>query len=159
MFGFGGGLLGAAGGASTSMLNGSLQSSLQGGGFTAPSSGFGGILSGLAGGVTNNALQGAVPGQGSGELTTQQVAAQMQIGGPMSALSLVGNSFLPKLVFPIAGLFSLVDGIKAFTAMKRDVEYNNTGRNFDPFEFERNLGYNQAVSRHDSYLTSTSYKY
>lgn len=160
MFGFGnGGFLGAAGGASTSFLDSSMQQSLQGGGFTNSGGGFSGVLSSLTAGVTSSAQQGVMPGsERAGKLTPQQVAGQMSMGGPMSVLPMLGNSFLPKLIFPIAGLFSLIDGIKSFAAMKRDVGSRHGGR-FDPIAFEQGLGYNQTMQRHDAINTSITYQY
>lgn len=70
------------------------------------------VMNSMQAGVTSNAQQGNI-GSSGGQMTAQQIAAQMNTGGVMSVLPQLGGSFLPKLMFPIAGLWSLVSGVKA----------------------------------------------
>lgn len=105
---------------------------------------FANVMNSMSSGVTRNAQMGIVPGGiTTNQMTPQQIAAQMNYGGPMSVLPYLGNSFLPKLVFPIAGAWSLYDGIKSINGMRNELHYEQatTGK-FDPAR----LSYNQTVA-------------
>lgn len=71
------------------------------------------VMNSMQAGVTNNAQIGNVNNAATNQMTPQQIAAQMNTGGVMSVLPQLTGSFLPKLMFPIAGLWSLVSGVQA----------------------------------------------
>ncbi len=82
-----------------------------------------------------------------GGLTGAQIAQQMSIGGPMSLLPYLGKSFLPQLIFPVAGLWSLYDGVKAVNNMRHEAALERSASpRFDP---ERDLQYGKAVEALD----------
>jgi len=138
----------------TSFLDNHMQSSFAG---TVQQSGtFGSIMTNMASGISTNASRGVVPGSGSklSDLTPAQLAAQMNQGGVSSVLPLVGNGIIPKLMFPIAGVWSLVDGVRAYSAMKRDTTSEAAQyQRFDPSK----LQYYQARNKLDSLHTQYNY--
>ena len=101
------------------------------------------VMNSMQSGVTQNAQQGNIGVNSGAQMTPQQIAAQMNTGGVMSVLPQLGNSFLPKLMFPIAGLWSLISGVKAIggfiTGARADRE--SQGK-FDPSQ----LAYNQNLN-------------
>lgn len=103
---------------------------------------FANVMNSMSSGVTRNAQMGIVPGGiNTNQMTPQQIAAQMNYGGPMSVLPYLGNSFLPKLVYPVAGLWSLYDGIKSVNGMRQELAHERaTNARFDPSQ----LSYNQV---------------
>jgi hypothetical protein len=139
----------SAGGFASSFLNQEVSN------FTSPSQfggGAGGAFSGVMGGmnnmgnsltsgITQSAQMGIMPGdqQSVRNMTTAQVAAQMNQGGIMSVLPMLGNSFIPKLMFPLAGVISMVEVGKAAIDFARGMNTPRVG--FDPSE----LKYNQAT--------------
>ena len=70
-----------------SMLNGGFDSAMssqmgagmQGGAFS-------NLLGQITGGIQRNASMGIMPGQGTGNMTPQQIAAQMSMGGGITSL-------------------------------------------------------------------------
>ena len=98
--------------------------------------------------VNSNAEQGISPfGNGansSSNLSPGQIAAQMQIGGASSILPVLGNKFLPKILFPIAGLWSIVGGIKAMIGLRNEAAAGTT--KFDPSQ----LNYYKTSSQLES---------
>jgi hypothetical protein len=124
---------------------------------------FGNVMDSITGGIQNSAQMGIMPGQQPmgltpeqmsnltpqqqaavqmqmGQLNARQVAAQMQIGGPMSALPLLGNRFIPSFVYPAAGVWSMVSGIGAMRSANRDAKHLINNK-FDPrqLDYERSL--------------------
>lgn len=142
------------GGASSGFLDSQLQQNM------APQRGlmqgqFNNVMSSLSGSVTQNAQQGVLPGQ-SGKLTPQQVAAQMQTGGVMSVLPQLGGSFMPKLIMPVAGAFSIVDGLRTLGSMKKELRDDAaSNQRFDPSQ----LSYNRAMEQYEETLNATSHLY
>lgn len=141
----------------TSFLQDSYQQSMYGSFNTSDSAlqgQFTNVLNSMQAGVTTNAQQGNI-GTTTGEMTPQQVAAQMNVGGVMSVLPMLGNSFLPKLMFPIAGLWSLASGVKAiggFISGARAERVNQ--EKFDPSQlaYNQNLNEMYEVSQRWSHL-------
>lgn len=100
------------------------------------------LLSQITGGIQRNASMGILPGQGTGNMTPQQIAAQMSMGGGvMSLLPLLGNSFLPKLMFPVAGMMTFFQVAKSALEMKTELAQSRPQLGIDP----RDLNYNKAV--------------
>jgi len=109
-----------------SMYNGSSTSGLMG-------QQFAGVMNSISGGVTTGAQNGMLPGMQATTMTPQQIAAQMNTMGPMSVLPYLGNSFMPKLIFPIAGLWSLIDGVRSISAMRSEANSELAAtQKFDP---------------------------
>lgn len=109
---------------------------------------FGQVMNSMAGGLQQSAQRGIVPGGNNGKLTPQQVAAQMNVGGVMSVLPVLGGSFLPKVMYPIAGIWSLVDGVRSMQSMKRDARNMAHSDRFDPsqLQYEKSLQEMHEVS-------------
>jgi hypothetical protein len=74
---------------------------------------FSNVMNSMQAGVATNAQMGNIGNTATNQMTPQQIAAQMNTGGVMSVLPQLSGSFLPKLMFPIAGLWSLVSGVRA----------------------------------------------
>jgi len=104
---------------------------------------FGQVMNSMSGGLQQGMQQGIVPGGNNGNITPQQVAAQMNISGPMSVLPILGGSFLPKVVYPIAGIWSLVDGVKSMRSMGREARV--TAQNHAKFNPRRDLQYERSM--------------
>ncbi len=117
-------------------------------------SSFGAVMSSMAGGVTQNAAMGIMPGSKPSNISPEQLAAQMNLGGPMSVLPYLGGETMQKLVFPIAGLWSMVDGVKAVSELRRDAaQESKSYKRFDPSQ----LSYNKASQRLDSVESDLNY--
>lgn len=78
-----------------------------------------------------------------GGMTAQQISAQMNTGGAMSVLPMIGMGALPQLVFPLAGVYSLVDGIRSIRAVGRDAKASAGQGRFDPAQ----LSYNKTMAQ------------
>ena len=109
---------------------------------------FGNVMSSLSGNITQSAQRGIIPGAvNANQMTPQQIAAQMQYGGPLSVLPFLGNSFIPKLVFPLAGAWTLYDGVKSMNNMRNELKYEEaTNKRFDPTK----LSYEQTMADIDA---------
>ena len=138
----------------TSFLNQSLQQSMNPGSQGALQGQFGNVLNSIQGGVTQSAQNGNF-GAASGTVTPQQVAAQMNTGGVMSALPMIGTSMVPKVMFPIAGAWSLYSGVKAMVNFKKGVAQERAeNKRFDP---KRDLAYNRTLN--EMHNLSNKYSY
>lgn len=105
---------------------------------------FSNVLNSMQAGVTSNAEVGNFGGVGGAQMTPQQIAAQMNVGGVMSVLPQLGNSFLPKLMFPIAGLWSLISGVQAIGSFMTGVRTDRAAqKNFDPSQLSYNRDLNE----------------
>ena len=147
----------------SSFLYDQMQNNTGGSAYGTPGSGgglvgqqFGQVMNSMSGGLQQGMQQGIVPGGDNGNLTPQQVAAQMNISGPMSVLPILGGSFLPKVMYPIAGAWSLVDGIKSMRSMSKEARVTaaNSAR-FDPrrdLQYERSMQEMHQVSERWSQL-------
>ena len=104
---------------------------------------FNSIFNQLSGGIQNNAMQGIAPGQQvGGQMTQAQIAAQLQMGGGItSLLPMLGNSFLPRLMFPVAGLMTFFQVAQSAIEMKTDFDNNRPQLGLDP----NDLNYTKAV--------------
>ncbi len=103
---------------------------------------FSNVMNSMQAGVTQSAQQGNIGNTGGEQMTPQQVAAQMNTGGVMSVLPMLGGSFLPKLMFPIAGIWSMISGIKAIGSFIVNVgKEREDGSKFDPSK----LAYNKSL--------------
>ena len=125
---------------------------------------FNNVMSSLQSGITNNVQQGGSAFGGNqplnpqaaraqrlglptlGGMTATQIAAQMNTGGAMSVLPMLGNSMVPQIIFPLAGVYSLVDGIRSLKAMSNDARAQASGARFDPAE----LSYNKTMAQIES---------
>lgn len=105
---------------------------------------FNSIFNQLSGGIQQNAMQGIAPGQQMGNRMSQaQIAAQLQMGGGItSLLPMLGNSFLPKLMFPVAGLMTFFQVAKSAIEMKVDFDNNRPQLGLNP----NDLNYTKAVN-------------
>lgn len=114
---------------------------------------FGQVMNSMTGGIQQGAQMGNVPGANNGQMTPQQVAAQMNMGGPMSVLPMLGGSMLPKLMYPIAGVWSLVDGVRSMRSMNSEAKAQINNQ-FDPrqLNYERSLQEMHEVSSRWSQL-------
>ena len=118
-----------------SAMSSQMGSGMQGGTFS-------NLLGQITGGIQRNASMGIMPGQGTGNMTPQQIAAQMGMGGGISSLlPLLGNSFLPKLMFPVAGLMTVFQVAQSAMQMKNDLDQSRPQLGLDP----RDLNYSKAV--------------
>ena len=139
-------------------VDGAVQSTINPG-FTGAAGGaggtFGNVLSNLSAGINQNASQGISPfqQQNTQNLSPSQIAAQLSNAGPTSLLPLLGNSFIPRLIFPVAGLWSMVQGVKSFVAMNNDAK-SLRNNNFDASA----LAYNQTRAQFDGLLSNTVYQ-
>ncbi len=130
------------------------------------------VMNSMAGGITQGASQGRIPmfaGQAAqydmnaaraqslgvktfGGLTASQIAQQMSTGGAASVLPYMGMNSLPNIVFPVAGLWTLYDGMKAVSAMKRDAANDRaTAKVFDPSQLNYNKSMEQMNAMNDEY--------
>lgn len=124
------------------MLSGAFDSNMSSSMGMSQGGAFSSLLGQVTGGIQRNASMGILPGQGTGKMTTQQIAAQMSMGGGMmSLLPLLGNSFLPKLMFPVAGMMTFFQVTKSALEMKADLAQSRPQLGIDP----RDLNYNRAV--------------
>jgi hypothetical protein len=173
-FGYGGNLGG-------SFLHDSMQQSMAGpyggfgGGGGLVGQQFGNVMDSMSGGIQNSAQMGIMPGQQMGltpqqmrnltpqqqaaaqmhmgQLNARQVAAQMQMGGPMSALPLLGNRLIPHVVYPLAGVWTIISGAGAMRSANREAKQLINNK-FDPrqLEYERSLRDMHEVSARWSHL-------
>lgn len=141
-----------AGNPASSFLYDSMQNNMGGSAYGGQGGGlvgqrFGQVMNSMSGGIQQSAQMGNVPGANNGQLTPQQVAAQMNIGGPMSVLPMLGGSMLPKLMYPVAGVWSLVDGVRSMRSMNHEAKAQINNR-FDPsqLQYERSLQEMHEVS-------------
>lgn len=106
-------------------------------------------FSSVLAGITQNAQRGVTPfSQANGQnFTPAQIAGQMQIGGVGSVLPMLGGRFLPKLLFPLAGLWTLVQGVKDMAFFKKDAAAQ-AAVPFDP----STMHYNQTRASIDNVL-------
>ena len=130
------------------------------------------VMNSMSGSITQGASQGSIPMFGAqaaqynvnaaqaqslgvktyGGLTLAQIAQQMNTGGAASVLPYMGMNSLPNIVFPIAGLWSIYDGVKAVRAMKRDmVAERAEDRVFDPSQLNYNKTVDQMNAMNDEY--------
>lgn len=125
-----------------SMLSGAFDNSMASSFSSAQGGAFSNLLGQFTGGIQRNASMGIMPGQGTGNMSPQQIAAQMSMGGGISSLlPLLGNSFLPKLMFPVAGLMTVFQVAQSAMQMKNDLDQSRPQLGLDP----RDLNYNKAV--------------
>ncbi len=104
---------------------------------------FANVMNSMQAGVTTNAQQGNIGNTATSQMTPQQIAAQMNTGGVMSVLPQLSGSFLPKLMFHIAGLWSLVSGIRAVGSFIAGAKQDRASQsNFDRSQ----LAYNQDMN-------------
>ncbi len=144
----------SSGNMGTAFLDNHMQSSYASSGNMSQSSSFGAVMSSMAGGVSQSAAMGVVPGANNGNISPQQIAAQMSVGGPMSVLPYLGGGAVQKLIFPIAGLWSMVDGVKAYGQMRSEAAGEATSyQRFDPSQ----LSYAKAAQRIDAMQTDVNY--
>lgn len=133
------------------------------------SSNFNNVMSSMSANINQNAQQGIVPFFNTanysvqaaqakklgvptfGGLTLAQISSQMSVGGPMSALPYLGANLLPKLIFPLAGLWSIFGGIKAIAAIKKE-EMQNSPAQFD----SKQLNYDRT--RQEIYEAANEWK-
>lgn len=122
-----------------------MQNTMGGGAYGGPGGGiigqrFGQVMNSMSTGIQQNAQMGIMPGQGAGNLTPQQVAAQMNIAGPTSVLPYIGGAAMQKIMMPVAGLWSMVDGVRSMRAMGREARIAANNR-FNPamLQYERSL--------------------
>ena len=132
------------------------------------------VMNSMSGGITQGASQGRISmfaGQAAqydmnaaraqnlgvktfGGLTAAQIAQQMSTGGAASVLPYMGMNSLPNVIFPVAGLWTLYDGMKALNAMRSEAATERTtARVFDPSQ----LNYNKTLAETNS--TSDEYAY
>ncbi len=132
---------------------GLLQPTLDPGITGATGGGIGGSFGSVLLGVSQNAERGVSPFSktSSANLTPGQVAAQMKVGGLSSVLPMLGSSFMPKLIFPLASLWSLFQGVKSFASLK--TEGASRIQNFET----SNLAYNQMRAKVDGLLNEPAY--
>jgi hypothetical protein len=130
------------------------------------------VMNSMSGGITQGASQGRIPmfaGQAAqydvntakaqqlgvktfGGLTAAQIAQQMSTGGAASVLPYLGMNSLPNIVFPIAGLWTLYDGVKALKAMRSEAASERvTARVFDPSQLNYNKSLQEANATSDEY--------
>lgn len=130
------------------------------------------VMNSMSGGITQGASQGRIPmfaGQAAqydinaaraqnlgvktyGGLTMAQIAQQMSTGGAASVLPYMGMNSVPQIVFPLAGLWTLYDGVKAVNAMRRDVANDRaTDRVFNPSQLNYNKSMEQMNAMNDQY--------
>ncbi len=142
----------SSGNMGTAFLDNNMQSTYAG---TMPQgSSFGAVMSNLSGGINQSAGMGVMPGASSGNISPQQLAAQMQMGGPTSVLPYLAGGKVAQMMFPIAGVWSLVDGVKAYSGMRKDAA--NESKNYKRFD-QSELSYGKAAARLDSMQTEYNY--
>ena len=137
----------------TSFLDGQMQNTYQGASQGGALGGqFANVLNSMQGTIQQNAQVGVLPGQ-TGNLSPQQVAAQMSTGGVTSVLPYLGGSFMPKLIFPVAGVWSLVDGVRAYGQFKSDLN-NHQEEHFNPnqLQYENKLNELMEAQNHWGHL-------
>ena len=106
---------------------------------------FSNVFNQMSGGIQQNAMMGIAPGQNMGgqRMTQAQIAAQMQMGGGItSLLPMLGNSFLPRLMFPVAGMMTFFQVAQSALQMKNELDVARPQLGLDPSE----LNYNQAIA-------------
>lgn len=140
---------GAGGGLGGSIAGGLLQPSINSSGLGSQGA-IGNSFNSILAGVTQNAQQGQSPfQQNQGKLSPGQIAANMNTYGPAGLLTSLGGGFLPKLIFPIAGLWSLIGGVKSFISMNNEAK--SQVNSFDP----SSLGYNQKITQYDQDMSQS----
>ncbi len=131
---------------------------------------FASVMGSMANGINQGASQGLLPGQMQanaantprlygetgvqyqkrldqmGRLTPAQAAQMMSIGGPTSVLPYIGGQNITKMIFPIAGAWSLYDGIKSMRALGQEARSDVSAR-FNP---TTDMAYDRAVEQMDS---------
>ena len=152
-------------------LEDSMQSSMSA--QTSSGGGFAQVMNQMSAGISSGAQQGTVPMFGGGNsadynvnaakaqqlgvktfggLTAAQIGQQMSVGGVASVLPYMGGNVLPQLVFPIAGLWTMYDGIKAVKAFRRDANAEHASQTaFNPSQLRYNASVQQMDSMNDEY--------
>lgn len=120
---------------------------------------FGDVMNSMNQNITNNAQQGVIPFfngpqynvqaaqaqrlgvQTFGGMTAAQIAQQMSIGGPLSVLPFMGG--MNRYVFPVAGLWSMYDGVRSMNAMRNEARTEVSAR-FDPSQ----MNYNRSLQEY-----------
>lgn len=136
-----------AGNPASSFLYDSMQNNMGGSAYGGAGGGlvgqqFGQVMNSMAGGINQSAQMGIVPGgQPTIPMTPQQVAAQMNVGGPMSVLPMLGGSMIPRVIYPLAGVWSMVDGARSMYAMNKEAKtmINNRYNPSTDSAYERSL--------------------
>lgn len=126
---------------------------------------FNNVMSSMAGGINTGASQGQLPWQGANpaqyprfagesniqykqrleqvnKLTPAQAAQMMSIAGPTSVLPYVGGPQISRVIFPLAGAWSLYDGIRSMRAMHNELQTEtSTHARFNPeqLSYDRTL--------------------
>jgi hypothetical protein len=121
--------------------------------------GFGDVMNSMSQNIDSNAQQGVIPFfngsdyniqsaqakklgvQTFGGMTAAQISQQMSIGGPLSVLPFMGG--VNKLIFPIAGLWSMYDGMRSMNQMRNEASQEVAAR-FDPSQ----MNYNQSLQEY-----------
>lgn len=151
-------------------LESSMQETMRNSSQGALSSGFAQVMGQMSSGLASGAQQGIVPGGNSaqynvntaqaqklgvqtfGGLTAAQIGQQMSVGGPASVLPYLGGNAIPQIVYPIAGLWTLYDGAKAITALRRDARTAQSERRaFDPSQLNYNTSVRMIDAAQDEY--------
>ncbi len=131
------------------------------------------VMGSMAGGITQGAQQGNIPLFGGanasqynmyaaqaqklgvktyGGLTLAQISQQMNTGGAASVLPYMGMNSLPQIVFPVAGLWTLYDGVKAINGMRQSAAADRANdRVFDPKQLNYNKTLEQMNAMNDEY--------
>lgn len=137
----------------TDFLQNQMQSSFTGS--VQQSGAFTNVMNSMTNGVSQNAAMGNLPTNNNMQnLTPQQVAAQMQVGGVMSTLPMLGGKAFGSLMFPIAGVWSLIDGVRTAHSMHNEINSEAAAyQRFDPSQMK----YNQAVQQMDQVQTRYNY--
>jgi hypothetical protein len=131
---------------------------------------FGNVLSSMAAGINTGASQGVLPWQqganasntprlfgetakqydkrldGMNRLSPAQAAQLMSTAGPTSILPYIGGQNVSRLIFPIAGAWSLYDGVKSMKALSHEARSDVSAR-FNP---STDVSYDRAVEQMDS---------
>lgn len=131
------------------------------------------VLNQMSAGISSGAQQGTVPMFGGGNaaqynvnaaqaqrlgvktfggLTAAQLGQQMSVGGPASVIPYMGGNVLPQLIFPIAGLWTMYDGVKAVKTFRRDARAEHASQTaFNPSQLRYNASVQQMNSMNDAY--------
>ena len=125
----------------TAFLDNHMQSSFAAG--AAQGNGnFSNVMGSLSASYNNSAQMGIVPTDRKHNLTPAQLAAQINTGGPMSVLPYIGGESVSKILFPAAGLWSIVDGVRTLTQVNRDLKADaGNYKRFDPSQLQYNQAY------------------
>jgi len=141
----------SSGNLGTAFLDNNMQSSFAG---SMPQQGgmFSDMMNTMSAGVTQSYQMGNVPGTAATQnMTPQQIAAQMNVGGPMSVLPALGGNIIPQILYPIAGVWSLFSGLGSMFSLKKEAQQEI--QYFDPSM----LAYNKAREAEDRVVTQYNY--